>query len=89
MGFSWSSSVSKNQPKKHRSHTTTQPNVADSDGFDGPPSISNEAPFKRQVFISLGHVSFSSKDGSKERSLRDDFEIKNTDIFISENTPTH
>ena len=27
------------------------------------------------------------KDGSKERSQRDDFEMKNTDIFISENTP--
>uniref|UniRef100_A0A0D3E0T2 Uncharacterized protein n=1 Tax=Brassica oleracea var. oleracea TaxID=109376 RepID=A0A0D3E0T2_BRAOL len=26
------------------------------------------------------------KDGNKERSQRDDFEMKNTDIFISENT---
>ncbi|KAG2330475.1 hypothetical protein Bca4012_019930 [Brassica carinata] len=31
--------------KALQSHTTTQPNVADSDGFDVPSSISNEALF--------------------------------------------
>lgn len=55
---------------------TRQPNVADSVGFDDQPSISNEAPFNAKSSFSSGHVSFSPKDGSKERSKRDDFEIK-------------
>ena len=67
----------------------TWQNVADSDGFDVLPLFSNEAPFNAKSSFSSGHVSSSPKDGSKKRSQRDDFEMKNPNIFIPEITPTH
>ncbi|WZZ80376.1 hypothetical protein YC2023_100948 [Brassica napus] len=47
--------------------TTAQPNVADSDGFDVPPSISNEAPFNTKSPLSFRHVLSSPKERWKQR----------------------